>query len=84
MSDIATVVNDDGDDDSDVGDIDDDNDSEDDDDDDDDDKMCFFQGSQLSCTLIGSIFRHSHERVVSVITDSSQTFLGCLVCLMSD
>ena len=38
-----------------------------------------FQGSQLSCTLIGSIFRHSHERVVSVMADSSQTFLGCLV-----
>ncbi|CAH3183156.1 unnamed protein product [Porites evermanni] len=36
------------------------------------------EGSQLSCTLIGSIFRHSHERVVSVMTDLSQTFLGCL------
>ena len=72
MSNIAAAVND-GDNDSDGG-----------DDDDDDSCVCFFQGSQLSCTLIGSIFRHSHERVVSVITDSSQTFLGCLVCLMSD
>ena len=41
--------------------------------------LSLFQGSQLSCTLIGSIFRHSHERVVSVMTDLSQTFLGCLV-----
>ncbi|CAH3120735.1 unnamed protein product [Pocillopora meandrina] len=36
------------------------------------------EGTQLSCTLIGSIFRHSHERVVSIMSDSTQTFLGCL------
>ncbi|PFX34624.1 WD repeat-containing protein 3 [Stylophora pistillata] len=36
------------------------------------------EGTQLSCTLIGTIFRHSHERVVSIKSDSSQTFLGCL------
>ncbi|XP_078372501.1 WD repeat-containing protein 3-like [Oculina patagonica] len=36
------------------------------------------EGSPLSCTLIGSILRHSHERVVAVMADSSQTFLGCL------
>ncbi|XP_020626652.1 WD repeat-containing protein 3-like [Orbicella faveolata] len=36
------------------------------------------EGGPLSCTLIGSIFRHSHERVVAVMADSSQTFLGCL------
>ncbi|XP_015759117.1 PREDICTED: WD repeat-containing protein 3-like [Acropora digitifera] len=35
-------------------------------------------GSQLACTLMGSILRHSHERVVSVLVDSSQSFLGCL------
>ncbi|XP_067049791.1 WD repeat-containing protein 3-like [Acropora muricata] len=36
------------------------------------------EGSQLACTLMGSILRHSHERVVSVLVDSSQSFLGCL------
>lgn len=46
--------------------------------------LLFLQGGPLSCTLIGSIFRHSHERVVAVMADSSQTFLGCLVCFAAD
>lgn len=45
--------------------------------------FCPFKGSQLACTLIGSILRHSHERVVSVLVDSSQSFLGCLVSEIS-
>ncbi|XP_068755786.1 WD repeat-containing protein 3-like [Montipora capricornis] len=36
------------------------------------------EGSQLSCTLMGSVLRQSHQRVVAIIVDLSQTFMGCL------